>query len=101
MDGGERVGYFSGLVVRRFGVRILGSPFPGWTTESMGFNLAEGVSRRDAAAALVRFAWGPLRCAHLELKDRRLQAADLDGLGFAREAVRRRQAWLGRRRRPS
>ena len=82
MDGGERVGYFSGLVVRRFGVRILGRPFPGWTTESMGFNLAEGVSRRDAAAALVRFAWGPLRCAHLELKDRRLQAADLEGLGF-------------------
>jgi hypothetical protein len=82
VDDGERVGYFSGLVVRRFGVRILGSPFPGWTTASMGFNLAEGVSRHTAAAALVPFAWGPLRCAHLEVKDRWLRAADLDGLGF-------------------
>jgi Acetyltransferase (GNAT) domain len=85
-DGGETVGYFTGLLVRRFGVRILGSPFPGWTTDSMGFNLADGVSRRDAAAALVRFAWGPLRCAHLELKDRRLQEADLAGLGFESDA---------------
>jgi CelD/BcsL family acetyltransferase involved in cellulose biosynthesis len=83
---GEVVGYFTGLIVRRFGVRILGSPFPGWTTDSMGFNLADGVSRRDAAAALVRFAWGPLRCAHLELKDRRLQRADIEGLGFESDA---------------
>jgi hypothetical protein len=83
---GEVVGYFTGLIVRRFGVRILGSPFPGWTTDSMGFNLADGVSRRDAAAALVRFAWGALRCAHLELKDRRLQSADVEGLGFESDA---------------
>jgi CelD/BcsL family acetyltransferase involved in cellulose biosynthesis len=82
LDDGECVGYFSGLVVRRFGVRILGSPFPGWTTESMGFNLAEGVSRRAAAAALVPFAAGALRCQHLELRDRRLHAGVLDGLGF-------------------
>ena len=82
LDDGEQVGYFTGLVVRRFGVRILGSPFPGWTTESMGFNLREGVSRREAAAALLRFASGSVRCWHVELKDRRLQGADLEGLGF-------------------
>jgi hypothetical protein len=82
VDDGRHVGYFTGLVIRRLGVRILGSPFPGWTTESMGFNLADGVSRRAAAAALVRFAATSLRCAHLELKDRRLQTADLADLGF-------------------
>src|SRR5205085_3147000 len=82
LDDGRRVGYFTGLIVTRYGVRMLGSPMPGWTTESMGFNLAEGVSRRDAAGALVRFAFGPLRCVHLELKDRRLHPGDLDGLGF-------------------
>jgi CelD/BcsL family acetyltransferase involved in cellulose biosynthesis len=81
--GDQTVGYFSGLVVRRYGVRILGSPFPGWTTSSMGFNLAPGVSRRDAALALVRFAFGPLRCLHLELKDRRLGAGDLAQTAFA------------------
>jgi CelD/BcsL family acetyltransferase involved in cellulose biosynthesis len=82
MDGGEQVGWYTGLIIRRFGLRILGSPFPGWTTDTMGFNLLEGVSRRDAAVALTRFAFGPLRCAHIGLKDRRLRDGELDGLGF-------------------
>jgi CelD/BcsL family acetyltransferase involved in cellulose biosynthesis len=76
------LGYFTGLVIRRFGIRILGSPFPGWTTSYMGFNLEDGVSRREAAKALVHFAFGPLRCLHLELKDRYLAVGDLSGLGF-------------------
>ncbi|HEX7300622.1 MAG TPA: GNAT family N-acetyltransferase [Solirubrobacteraceae bacterium] len=89
MDGDERVGYFTGLVVRRFGLRILGSPFPGWTTESMGFNLDDGVSRREAAAALIPFAFRTLGCAHVELKDRRLERDDdLHGLGFTSEPTR-------------
>jgi CelD/BcsL family acetyltransferase involved in cellulose biosynthesis len=82
MDGSELAGYFTGLIVRRYGVSILGSPFPGWTTASMGFNLVEGVSRRAATEALVAFAFGPAGCAHLELKDRRLVPEDLAGLGF-------------------
>jgi hypothetical protein len=82
-DDCQRVGYFTGAIVRRFGVPILGSPFPGWTTSSMGFNLEDGVSRGEAVEALVRFAFGPLRCLHLELKDRRLSPADVPGRGFA------------------
>lgn len=80
---GERVGYFTGAIVRRFGMRILGSPFPGWTTDSMGFVLRGDVDRREAADALLRFAFGPLGCVHVELKDRGIRdAAALDGLGF-------------------
>lgn len=83
VDDGRQVGYFTGLVVRRFGMRILGSPFPGWTTDSMGFVLAEGVDRREAAEALMRFAFGTLGCVHVELKDRNVgDAAELAGLGF-------------------
>jgi Acetyltransferase (GNAT) domain len=85
VQDGRRVGSFTGLAFRRMGVRILGSPFPGWTTASMGFNLEERVSRRDAAAALVRFAFGPMRCLHVELKDRWLASGDIDGLGFEAE----------------
>ncbi len=87
LDGGERVGYFTGLIVKRFGMRILGSPLPGWTTESMGFNLQPGISRRDAARALKSFAYGPLRCVHFELKDRRIQDSELAGLGFESTAT--------------
>jgi CelD/BcsL family acetyltransferase involved in cellulose biosynthesis len=83
-DGGEHLGYFSGLLVKRWGLRFLGSPLPGWTTPYLGFNLDPDVPRRVAAAALVEFAFKELRCAHLELRDRRLTADDTDGLGFGR-----------------
>jgi CelD/BcsL family acetyltransferase involved in cellulose biosynthesis len=80
---GETVGFFTGLVVRRYAVRILGAPFRGWTTGYMGFNLRDGVSRRAAVEALVPFAFDSLRCMHLELRDRWLTTADVDRLGFA------------------
>ena len=77
---GERVGFFTGLLMRRYGVRILGSPFRGWTTSYQGFNLAEGVSRRAALEALLPFAFRSLGCLHLELRDRELKLDDIDGL---------------------
>jgi CelD/BcsL family acetyltransferase involved in cellulose biosynthesis len=95
-DGGEPVGYFTGLVTRRFGVRILGSPMPGWTTGFMGFNLDPGVPRRAAVEALLPFAFGELGCAHLELKDRELEWTDVEGLGFAATPWRGLQVDLSR-----
>jgi hypothetical protein len=76
------VGYFAGLLIRRFGARILGSPFPGWGTEYMGFQLCDGVSRRQAAKALIEYAFDQLHCLHLEFRDRSFGAADVEGLGF-------------------
>ena len=38
----ETLGYFTGLTVKKFGFRILGSPFPRWNTPYMGFNLRPG-----------------------------------------------------------
>ena len=79
-QGAETVGFFTGLVVRRCGVRILGSPFRGWTTAYLGFNLRDGVSRRAAVEALLPFAFGPLNCIHLELRDRLLTVEEVDDL---------------------
>jgi len=84
-DGGATVGYFTALIIRRVGVGILGSPFPGWTTSYMGFNLDEDVPRREALKALPPFAYRSLGCLHLELKDRRLEAGDAAGLGFTQK----------------
>jgi CelD/BcsL family acetyltransferase involved in cellulose biosynthesis len=81
-EGREPVGYFAGLMIRRFGAKILGSPFPGWNTEYMGFQLHDGVSRKQAARALVEYAFGQLRCVHLEFRDRTFDPADVEGLGF-------------------
>jgi CelD/BcsL family acetyltransferase involved in cellulose biosynthesis len=76
------VAYFTGFVTRRFGIRILGSPFQGWGTGYIGFNRMEPVAGRELVEALVEFAFGRLGCLHLEFRDRSFTAADVDGLGF-------------------
>ncbi len=81
--GDEELGRFSGLIVRRMGLKFLGSPLPGWTTPYMGFNVSPRVPRRLAAEALLEFAFKELGCIHLELRDRWLVEADVAGLGFA------------------
>jgi CelD/BcsL family acetyltransferase involved in cellulose biosynthesis len=92
---GATVGYFTGLVVRRLRMRILGSPIPGWTTPSMGFTLTGDVDLPEAADALRRFAFHELRCVHLELTDRHLSRGDLDQYGFSSELSRTFRLPLG------
>jgi hypothetical protein len=62
---------------------MLGSPFPGWTSSYMGFNLLPEVSRAAALRALIDFAFGELRCVHLELMDRRLTEVEVQPLDCA------------------
>jgi hypothetical protein len=81
-DGGFRAGYFTGLAIRRFGLKILGSSFPGWTTPYMGFNLLTGVLRSAALEALEEMAFGPLNCMHLEVSDPYFKLEDGASLGF-------------------
>jgi len=81
-DNGKPVGYFTGLTMKRFGVRILGSSFPGWTTPYMGFNLAPGASRAAALEALEQFAWNSLGCLHMEVSDPHFTEEDGQSLGF-------------------
>jgi hypothetical protein len=83
-EDNETLGYFTGLLVKRLGFKILGSPFPGWSTPYMGFNLKPGVSRRTAMEALTDFAFDDLKCHHMELMDRRMVPEDCDHLGACR-----------------
>lgn len=81
-EDNETLGYFTGLVVKKFGLKILGSPFPGWSTPYMGFNLKPEVPRRAAIEALIEFAFDDLKCHHMELMDRRMVAEDCADLGL-------------------
>ncbi|MBO0911611.1 MAG: GNAT family N-acetyltransferase [Acidobacteria bacterium] len=81
-EGGETAGYFSGLIFARFGVKILGSSFPGWTTPYIGFNLVPGASRAEALSAVERFAWDKLKCVHMEVSDPYFTVKDGEALGF-------------------
>jgi hypothetical protein len=81
-EGSEVVGYFSGLTFSRFGVKVLGSSFPGWTTPYMGFNLVPGASRATALAAVEEMAWEEFNCLHMEVSDPYFTVEDGQSLGF-------------------
>lgn len=81
-DGGETIGFLTGIVARRFGLRVFGSPLDGWSTPFMGFNLRPGVARRDALRAAEDFVFNDLRCMHMELRDRHLTVEDGSALAF-------------------
>lgn len=81
-EGTSAVGFFTGLVFRRMGMRILGSSFPGWTTPYIGFNLYPGIPRIEALRALEAFAFGDLRCIHMEVCDRQITFDQAKSLGF-------------------
>src|SRR5918996_4106009 len=80
---GQTAGYFSGVLFRRCGVPILGSPFRGWNTAYMGFNLHPDISRVEALLGLERFAFRQLGCLHYEVVDRHLSPQEGVDLGFA------------------
>ena len=81
-QNGGIVGCFAGLVVRKFGLRLLGSPLPGWTTSYMGIRLRDGVHKNEALAALVQYAFRRLGCVHLEMQDLAFSLEETGGLGF-------------------
>jgi hypothetical protein len=74
-DGPSFVGCFHSLMIRYCGLKILASPFPGWTTDYMGFNLLPGIPRWRALEALEQFAFKDVGCVYFEVADR----------GFTRE----------------
>lgn len=84
-DGREVAGFFSGLAFSKFGMKVLGSSFPGWTTPYIGFNLKPGVSRGEALAALEKFAWDDLKCLHLEVSDPNFAFDDSEARRFKAE----------------
>jgi hypothetical protein len=71
-----------GLIIRRFGLRILGSPFPGWTTSYMGFNIKRNVAEVDLLDALAKFSFHDMGCIYSELCDPRFSAQAARTAGF-------------------
>lgn len=82
--GHDVVGYASGVRFLALGmIPVLGSPFRGWTTPYIGFNLRPGSPRGEALAAFTRLAFGELGCVHLELSDRYLAPEEATRRGYA------------------
>jgi len=84
---GNVIGYFTGLIVRRYGLKILGSPFRGWTTYFMGFNLPPGTSYHEILQAFLPFVFNDLGCHYLEIIDPNIRSEDCVGLPYKVEAL--------------
>jgi hypothetical protein len=80
-DAGRIIGYFTGLVFQRL-IRIVGSPFPGWTTPYLGFNMVADVPRSTVLKAVESFAFGNLKSLHVEICDLNFSSDDARMSGF-------------------
>lgn len=71
-DDDELVGYFTGFLFKKFGIKIVGSPFRGWTTLYMGVNLKR--NSKYERAFLAKKIWKYLKkeyhCLYFEMIDR-------------------------------
>ncbi|MEM7171635.1 MAG: GNAT family N-acetyltransferase [Pseudomonadota bacterium] len=80
-DGNDVVGYFSGVLFKKLGIRLLGSPFRGWMSGYQGFNLVPETSYAEAVRSVAHFAFKELRCWHFELIDRNMTLSDVQKVG--------------------
>jgi CelD/BcsL family acetyltransferase involved in cellulose biosynthesis len=80
--GLETLGYFTCLAVRQARFLIVGSPFKGWTTSYMGFNVLNEAVRDEALRGLPMFLFKQMGCVHVELMDRQIDPARARTLGL-------------------
>ena len=84
---GHRIGYFTGVIVKKYGIKILGSPFRGLGTYFMGFNLAPGYSRQSVLQSFPNFAFKELGCHYLEIIDPEMCLDGWDGHAYGTECL--------------
>jgi lipid II:glycine glycyltransferase (peptidoglycan interpeptide bridge formation enzyme) len=69
VEGSETIAFFVGLVFKKFGVKIMGSPFEGWATCSMGFCANESVDRLSLINVVKNYVFKKLKCIYMEIVD--------------------------------
>lgn len=66
------IGYFSGMITVKFGIRLLGSPLPGWSTCFMGLDLLDREDQFNILHAVVNYAYKVERVYYIEIIDRNI-----------------------------
>jgi len=77
-DGSTFVGYFTSLIVKKAGFKIVGSPFPGWSTPYMGLDCLKCYNKSDILPDLISFVMKDTGCAYLQISDRDLVFEELE-----------------------
>ena len=69
---GKEVGFFYGGIIKKYGVRIVGSPFNGWNTPYMGFCLNKNVDANDIVVDLWNYLKKEYKIMYFQLCDKKL-----------------------------
>lgn len=69
---------FVGGIIKKIGIRILGSPFEGWLTPDMGFICLEAIDYNAAIKAVSEYAFKKKKCFLVQIEDKKINASDLD-----------------------
>ncbi|MEA4971558.1 hypothetical protein SDC9_136201 [bioreactor metagenome] len=72
------IGYYTGFFFKKFGIKIVGSPFRGWSTLYMGLNLKNNENRVDIVIPLWNFLKKHYHIWYMELIDRFITAEDAE-----------------------
>ena len=83
----KEIGYFYGGEIKKFGLKIIASPFSGWSTCWMGFELAEGENRYDIIEPLWNYLSKELHYVYCEIIDRNFAPEEIKSRGFTSEAL--------------
>ena len=83
-DGETFVGFFTGFAFKKFGLKMIGSPFKGWTTSYMGFNIKDGceLERASLIAPLWKYLKKTYHCVYCEIVDRHITEEEAKKYGL-------------------
>lgn len=71
-EDGKFLGYFTGFITKKFGIKILGSPFVGWSTCFMGLDLLDRSNQFEIIRAIVKYAYKNEKVIYVEIIDRKI-----------------------------
>ena len=81
-DDDSLVGYFTGMVVNKFGIKIAGSPFSGWSTVYMGFDVFDGINKLDLLPCVQEYLFKHKKVGLIEIVDRGIPVKDAQDAGY-------------------
>ena len=87
---GRTIGWFIGGTMRK-GIRIVASPFEGWSTPFQGLSVLEPISTRERLLIyeeLIPFCYAKTGCWFFQTTDWSLKPEDLDGSPLTCQAVK-------------
>lgn len=86
-DEKKLMGYFTGCLVKKFGIKIFGSPLSGWATCYMGFDLFDYNLITALLKPTIDFIFKTTKCLYFECRERNLSIEDINKIKYNTKIV--------------